>query len=96
VRLRGLCLRLRLRRWRTVSVHEPRPELPAIEQSRALAQWLAGTRSRAFRRAAIGQRTRVLEAGSGHGVITAELLRQAECHRRFARCGGAGKEQRFF
>ena len=81
VRLRGLRVRLRLRGWRPVSGShpeaEPRPDLPAIEQSRALAGWLAGPRSRALRRAAIGLRTAVLEAGSGHGVVTAELARRA-------------------
>jgi len=41
-----------------------------------LAQWLRGPRSRALRRAAIGLRERVLDAGSGHGVVAGELLRR--------------------
>jgi len=48
-----------------------------VAQSQALAEWLTGPRSRALRRAAIGQRVRVLEVGSGHGVVTGELKRRA-------------------
>jgi len=71
-------MRLCLRGRRTVSRrHLPRPDLPGLEQSQALAEWLAGPRSRALRRAAIGRRQRVLEVGSGHGVVTPELKRRA-------------------
>lgn len=54
-----------------------RPDRPPIEQARALAGWLAGPRSRALQRATIGRRERVLDAGSGHGIVTAELARRA-------------------
>ena len=76
----GLRLCLRVRRGWTMSggpEHRSRPDLPALAQSQALAQWLAGPRSRALRRASIGLRRRVLEAGCGHGVVTAELQRRA-------------------
>jgi len=74
VRLCGLrvCLRV-CRRWAVTG----RPELPAPELSRKLAEWLRGPRSRALRRAGIGRRERVLEVGCGHGFVTAELARRA-------------------
>jgi len=75
VRLCGLRLRLRLRGWRPVS--PARPELPAPGEARMIADWLRGPRSRALRRAGIGLRESVLEAGSGHGVVTGELARRA-------------------
>lgn len=55
----------------------PRPDLPSVADSQLLSQWLAGPRSRALRRAGIGLRWRVLEAGCGHCVVTAELQRRA-------------------
>jgi len=55
----------------------PRPDLPARAQAETLAGWLAGPRSRALRRAAIGLRDRVLEVGAGHCVVTPELQRRA-------------------
>jgi len=71
-------VRMCLRGWRTVSHrHLPRPDLPGLEQSRELAEWLAGPRSRALQRAGIGRRRRLLEVGSGHGVVTPELKRRA-------------------
>ena len=51
--------------------------LPSPEQTALLASWLAGSRSRALRRAAIGWRDLVLEVGAGHCVTTAELQRRA-------------------
>ncbi len=54
-----------------------RPDRPPIAQGRALAGWLAGPRSRALQRAAIGRRERVLDVGSGPGIVTAELTRRA-------------------
>ena len=54
-----------------------RPDQPPIEQARALAGWLAGPRSRALQRALVGRRERVLDVGSGHGIVTAELARRA-------------------
>lgn len=54
------------------------PNLPTEAQARKIARWLAGPRSRALRRAAIGQRQRVLEVGCGHGTVTAELARRAQ------------------
>jgi len=54
-----------------------RPDLPSLDQSRALAQWLAGPRARLLRRAYIGRRKRVLEVGCGHGVVTGELVRRS-------------------
>lgn len=54
-----------------------RPDQPPIDQARALSGWLAGPRSRALQRAAIGRRQRVLDVGSGHGIVTAELARRA-------------------
>ncbi len=55
----------------------PPSALTSPEQAAALASWLAGPRSRALRRAAIGLRELVLEVGAGHCVITAELQRRA-------------------
>ncbi len=55
----------------------PCPDLPSRQQSAAIAEWLAGPRSRALRRAAVGLRDCVLEAGCGHCVVTAELQRRA-------------------
>ena len=52
------------------------PDLPSQAQAQQLAQWLAGPRSRALRRAAIGHRRRVLEAGAGYCVVTSELARR--------------------
>lgn len=52
------------------------PDLPTVAQSEQLSQWLAGPRSRALRRAAIGHRRHVLEVGTGHGVVTSELARR--------------------
>jgi len=52
------------------------PDLPSQAQARQLAQWLAGPRSRALRRAAIGHRWHVLEVGAGHCVVTSELARR--------------------
>ena len=49
------------------------PDLPSEAQAQQLSQWLAGPRSRALRRAAIGHRRHVLEVGTGHGVVTGEL-----------------------
>ena len=49
------------------------PDLPSEAQAQQLSQWLAGPRSRALRRAAIGHRHHVLEVGTGHGVVTSEL-----------------------
>ncbi len=57
--------------------HRSRPDLPTLAQSQMLAEWLAGPRSRALRRASIGLRRRVLDAGCGHGIITTELQRRA-------------------
>jgi len=54
-----------------------RPDLPSPAQSQTLADWLAGPRSRALRRAAIGLRDRVLDAGAGHCLVTPELQRRA-------------------
>lgn len=54
-----------------------RPDLPCLAQSRRLAEWLAGPRSRALRRAAIGRRQQVLEVGTGHGLLSPELQRRA-------------------
>lgn len=75
-------MRLRLCGGRAVSeprepVHTSRPDLPSVVQSQLLAQWLAGPRSRALRRASIGLRRRVLEVGSGQCVVTPELQRRA-------------------
>jgi len=55
----------------------PRPDLPSAGDSQLISDWLTGPRSRALRRASIGLRRRVLEAGCGHGVVTAELQRRA-------------------
>jgi len=52
------------------------PDLPTTARSQQLAQWLAGPRSRALRRAAIGHRCHVLEVGAGHCVVTNELARR--------------------
>jgi len=52
------------------------PDLPSQAQAQQLAQWLAGPRSRALRRAAIGHRRQVLEVGAGHCVVTSELVRR--------------------
>jgi len=52
------------------------PDLPTAAQSQQLAQWLAGPRLRALRRAAIGHRHHVLEVGAGHCVVTNELARR--------------------
>ncbi len=49
------------------------PDLPSEAQVQQLSQWLAGPRSRALRRAAIGHRRHVLEVGAGHCVVTSEL-----------------------
>lgn len=54
-----------------------RPDLPSPAQARRLAGWLAGPRSRALRRVAIGRRQHILEVGTGHGLITPELQRRA-------------------
>ncbi len=54
----------------------PRPELPSKAEARELAEWLAGPRSRALRRAGIGRRERILEVGAGHCVVTDELQRR--------------------
>ncbi len=54
-----------------------RSNLPPPDLAAALSAWLAGPRSRVLRRARIGLRQRVLEVGSGHGVVTAELRRRA-------------------
>jgi len=74
VRLRRLRLCLRLRGWWSVS---DRPDRPGDDLARELAHWLRGPRSRALRRAGIGRRQRVLELGSGHGIVTEELARRA-------------------
>jgi len=52
------------------------PDLPSEAQAQQLSQWLAGPRSRALRRAAIGHRRHVLEVGAGHCVVTGELTRR--------------------
>ncbi len=52
------------------------PDLPAEAQAQQFSQWLAGPRSRALRRAAIGHRRHVLEVGAGHCVVTSELARR--------------------
>ena len=69
-----------LRRWWEMSSpdqDEPGwPDLPSEAQSQQLSQWLAGPRSRALRRAAIGHRRHVLEVGAGHCVVTSELARR--------------------
>jgi len=54
-----------------------RPDSPLRPQAQAIAGWLAGPRSRALRRAAIGLRDHVLEVGAGHCVVTPELQRRA-------------------
>jgi len=53
------------------------PDLPTAAQAQQLSQWLAGPRSRALRRAAIGHRRHVLEVGAGHCVVTSELARRS-------------------
>ncbi len=53
-----------------------RADQPAPPAARELAGWLQGPRSRALRRAGIGRRERVLDVGSGHGVVTRELVRR--------------------
>ena len=58
----------------------PRADLPDPEQSRRLAEWLAGPRGRLLRRAQIGLRQRVLEVGCGHGCVTEELVRRCPGH----------------
>ena len=77
-----MCVRVCLCRGRPVKEPPPpasvsRPDLPSLPQSQLLAQRLAGPRSRALRRASIGLRQRVLEAGCGHCVVTKELQRRA-------------------
>ena len=67
-------LRVRLRGRGPLTV---RPDLPSVELSRALSEWLAGPRGRLLRRAAIGLRQRILDIGCGHGIVTEELLRRA-------------------
>ena len=74
--MRRLRLCLRLRRRREVAVPRARPDLPSLALSQELADWLAGPRGRLLRRARIGQRQRVLEVGSGHGIISEELARR--------------------
>ncbi len=54
-----------------------RPHLPTAADQQMIARWLAGPRSRALRRAAIGLRKRVLEVGAGHCAVTQELQRRA-------------------
>lgn len=61
---------------RAQHTYSTRPELPSREQAEALAGWLAGPRSRVLRRASIGRREDLLEAGAGHCVVTPELMRR--------------------
>lgn len=77
--MRGLCVRLRLCwRWPLIADRsDARPDRPAPELSRKLADWLQGPRSRALRRAGVGRRERVLEVGCRHGFVTDELARRA-------------------
>ena len=72
LRLRGMRLRMCLCRGRSVSESHA-PALPPREAVARLSQWLRGPRSRALRRAAIGHRRRLLDAGAGWGTVTAEL-----------------------
>jgi SAM-dependent methyltransferase len=54
----------------------PGPAWLPREAAERLAEWLRGPRSRALRRAEIGRRRSVLEAGAGGGAVTAELRRR--------------------
>jgi len=52
-------------------------DLPTPQLARAQAEWLSAARSRLLRRAQIATLRRVLELGSGHGQVAAELQRRA-------------------
>lgn len=52
-------------------------DLPSPQLVRAQAEWLSAARSRLLRRVQIATRRRVLELGSGHGQVAAELQRRA-------------------
>ena len=54
------------------------PQLPSEAEARQIAEWLAGPRGRALRRASIGRREHVLEVGAGHCVVTPELQRRCQ------------------
>jgi SAM-dependent methyltransferase len=51
--------------------------LPSAELLKQQAEWLAPARARALRRAAIGQRKKVLDLACGFGTVTDELVRRA-------------------
>jgi SAM-dependent methyltransferase len=70
VRLRGVRLRVRLRRRRALM------DLGAIYERQAA--WFAGERSRLLRRVNISSKRSVLDLGSGTGAILAELGRRAQ------------------
>lgn len=52
-------------------------ELPSRELLQMQADWLADARARIFRLAEIARRKRILDLGSGYGIITAELRRRS-------------------
>jgi len=51
--------------------------LPTAQLLREQADWLAPARARALRRAAIGQRRKVLDLACGFGAVTEELARRS-------------------
>jgi ubiquinone/menaquinone biosynthesis C-methylase UbiE len=52
-------------------------DLPSAELLKQQADWLAPARARALRRAAIGQRKKVLDLACGFGSVTDELVRRS-------------------
>jgi SAM-dependent methyltransferase len=52
-------------------------DLPSAEHLKQQADWLAPARARALRRAAIGQRKKVLDLACGFGTVSDELVRRS-------------------
>jgi SAM-dependent methyltransferase len=74
MRLRGLCVRVCLRRRRAVT--GPDFSLPMREPLAVQSARLSGLRARLLRRAQIGLRRAILDLGCGYGAVTPELVRR--------------------
>ena len=85
MRLRGMRVRLCLRRWRKMSksakYEERRAKSTSLDELHARyerqSRWFYGIRSNLLRRVAIHAKKHVLDLGCGTGVVTPELKRRA-------------------